>query len=65
MYISLETWKYINYWYWRIQFSGTKNQRRAWAEIRQAGMTLEETVAQLLQLCRYYERLEEAGVTIA
>jgi len=64
-YVSKDTWEYINSWYWRIQSSGTSNQRAAWAEIRQAGMALEETVRQLLQLCRYYERLEEAGVTIA
>ena len=63
--ISQNTLKYINDWYWRIQFSGTSNQRRAWAEIRQAGMDLEETVRQLLRLCRYYEILEADGVTIA
>ena len=63
--ITKETWKYINYWYWRIEFSGTNNQRRAWAEIRQAGMNLQETVNQLLRLCRYYEELEANGVTIA
>lgn len=64
-YVSLATWEYINCWYQRILISGTSNQKKAWAEIRQAGMSLEETVAQLLQLCRYYEKLEEAGVTIA
>ena len=63
--ISSSTIEYLDYWYWRIQSSGTSNQRRAWAEIRLANMSLEETVAQLVQLCRYYERLEEAGVTIA
>lgn len=65
MYISKDTWQYINYWYRRIQFSGTGNQKKAWAEIRLSGMSLEETVNQLLRLCRYYEELEEAGVTIA
>lgn len=65
MYISKDTWEYINRWYRKIQFSGTSNQRKAWAEIRQANMSLEETVCQLLRLCRYYEELEEAGVTIA
>ena len=63
--ISQNTWEYLNYWYYKIQSSGTSNQKKAWAEIRQANMSPDETVAQLLQLCRYYELLEEAGVTIA
>ena len=65
MIVSKETWTYINLWYQRIITSGTNNQKRAWAEIRLANMSLDETVAQLVQLCRYYEKLEEAGVTIA
>jgi len=65
MYISKDTWQYINSWYRKIQFSGTNNQQKAWAEIRQAGMNLDETIRQLLRLCRYYEELEANGVTIA
>ena len=65
MIVSKETWTYINLWYQRIITSGTNNQKRAWAEIRLANMSLDETVAQLVQRCRYYEKLEEAGVTIA
>ena len=64
-YISRDTWNYIDYWYQRIMISGTNNQKRAWAEIRQAGMNVSETVRQLVRLCRYYEELEAKGVTIA
>lgn len=38
------TLEYINGWYWRIQSGGTDNQRRAWREIWQANMSLNETL---------------------
>lgn len=63
--ISKGTFEYINNWYWKVQLSGTANQRRAWAEIRQANMSPNETFRQLLRLCQYWEELEAEGVTIA
>lgn len=65
MTISKETWQFINNWYWKIVSSGTSNQKKAWSSIRQANMSPEETLRQLLRLVRYYEELEAEGVTIA